>query len=89
VDLSELHQSLGMFGSSLAGSWAGRGPVGPPLAPGWPGCTPVRTGWTGSYAQLDNGSARLGPPPAGLWQIVRSLAAGCRGWTGARGVGNR
>jgi hypothetical protein len=41
VDLSELHQSLGMFGSSLAGSWAGRGPVGPPLAPGWPGWTSV------------------------------------------------
>jgi hypothetical protein len=44
VDLSELHQSLGMFGSSLAGSWAGRarlgprwrpvGPVGLPLHPG-------------------------------------------------------
>jgi hypothetical protein len=50
VDLSELHQSLGMFGSSLAGSWAGRARLGPrwrPVGPGW--------------ARLDSVAPRLGP----------------------------
>ncbi|HEV7444120.1 MAG TPA: hypothetical protein VGO18_16105, partial [Steroidobacteraceae bacterium] len=77
------------FGRKLGRSGPGWAPAGAGLGRLDFRCTPVRTGWTGSYAQLDNGSARLGPPPAGLWQIVRSLAAGCRGWTGARGVGNR
>ena len=47
VDLSELHQSLGMFGSGLGRVCLPWGPVGLRLGPVRPGWTPVGAGWPG------------------------------------------
>jgi hypothetical protein len=85
VDLSELRQSLGMFGSSLAGSWARRAQLGPCWRPGW--------------VRLNSVAPRSGPvePAVMQWQrpawaatcrfvaVCKSLAAGCSGWTGTGG----
>jgi hypothetical protein len=64
VDLSELHQSLGMFGSRLNRVWAGWGLVGPRLGLVAPRLSPVEQ----ERRPVSH------PPRAGLWQFVTSLA---------------
>jgi hypothetical protein len=68
VDLSELHQSLGMFGSRLDRVWGRLGLVGPWLGLVAPRLGRLDPGWTVAAP----GSGR---PRAGLCQFVTSLAA--------------
>jgi len=76
-DLSELDQSLGMFGSGLDRGWARWGPVGPRLGLVARPLGRLDPGWTMA-------AAGFGRPFAGLWQFVTSLAANCCGWPADR-----